>query len=199
MPVELVRVTDPAQAPTASLPPAHVHTGGQYTIRNTAFAGPWLSVVEPLADHEGQVVTRLAPGEAGVFYSTGDVWHLVSRTAARTIVFRVDGGGSSIGSGAEDVQRIPFAGVLMRYSMHADAVGSAVVDVQRAPWPATPTAADSVCRGLLPTLSGQQTRLERAEVLKWDGTFPPESVLRCVVLSASGIGHLRMLFEFGLL
>ena len=97
----------------------------------------------------------------------------------RSINFIIDGGGSTITTGAKGNVMVDFAGTIEAWSIVGDASGTLAVDVSKATYTNFPTFTAS--GGTSPTLTAQQKNYNN--VINWTGftTVSANDILRFVV------------------
>lgn len=94
--------------------------------------------------------------------------------------------------------RVPFSGVITKWTVLADAVGSIVVDVWKAPFASyPPTVANTIAGSEKPTLSSQRSN-EDATLTTWSTTVTAGDVIMFNVDSVSGVTKVTIEIEITL-
>ena len=76
---------------------------------------------------------------------------------SRSVGITIDGGGSPITTGFKGTLRLPFGGLITRWTLLADQAGGLVIDIWKGPFASSPpTVAETITGSDKPTLISEQ-------------------------------------------
>ena len=114
---------------------------------------------------------------------------------SRAVGITIDGGGSPITTGPKSVVRVPFGGLITRWTLLADQAGSLVIDVWKGPFGASPpTVAETITGPDKPTLISEQ-QAEHAIPETWVAAVAAGDVIAFNVDSASTITRATLVLD----
>jgi hypothetical protein len=106
--------------------------------------------------------------------------------ADQAITFTCNGNGNPVTTGQKGFITVPYTGAIQELIIFGNVSGSIVVDIWRTHQPTFPTAANTICGGNKPTLSGQQIVLDET-LTSWNRTIEKDDILGFNIDSVDGV------------
>ena len=135
------------------------------------------------------------PGRGVVDMRARRMVALLDAARNRSVGITIDGGGSPITTGFKGVLRLPFGGLITRWTLLADQAGGLVIDIWKGPFASSPpTVGETITGSDKPTLISEQ-QAEHAIPATWVAAVAAGDVLAFNVDSADTITRVSLTLD----